>query len=66
MPEELLRRFLEGVRTTHPAEWIAVVTGVIYVLLIMAQRRLGWLFGAVSAAMGSTLFLSAGRSRPVQ
>ena len=60
MPEELLRRFLEGVRTTHPAEWIAVVTGVIYVLLIMAQRRLGWVFGAISAAI---LMVLAARAR---
>lgn len=60
MADGLAARFLEGVRTTHPAEWIAVATGVIYVLLIMRQRRLGWVFGGVSAAI---LMVLAARAR---
>ena len=49
MPEDLQQRLLEGIRTTHPAEWLAVATGVVYVLLIMARRRVGWIFGGISS-----------------
>lgn len=49
MPEDLPQRLIEGIRSTHPAEWLAVVAGVVYVLLIMARRRLGWVFGGISS-----------------
>lgn len=51
MAEDLAGRFLDGIRTTHPAEWIAVAAGVIYVLLIMRRQRIGWVFGGLSAAI---------------
>lgn len=49
MAEPLLQRVLDGIRVTHPAEWVAVVAGVIYVLLIMARHRAGWVFGGLSS-----------------
>ncbi len=60
MPEDFTHRVLEGIRTTHPAEWVAVAAGVIYVLLIMRQQRLGWVFGGISAAI---LMVLAARAR---
>jgi nicotinamide mononucleotide transporter len=60
MAEGIGQQLLEGVRRTHPAEWLAVVMGVIYVLLIMARRRAGWIFGAISSAI---LMVLAARSR---
>lgn len=60
MPEGFTRQVLEGIRTTHPAEWVAVAAGVIYVLLIMRQQRLGWVFGGISAAI---LMVLAARAR---
>lgn len=51
MAEDLAGRFLEGLRTTPAAEWIAVAGGVIYVLLIMRRQRIGWVFGGLSAAI---------------
>ena len=51
MTDEFVHRLVEGVRTTHPAEWLAVVAGVIYVLLIMERRRLGWIFGGISSVI---------------
>jgi nicotinamide mononucleotide transporter len=55
MSELQLQALLEGVRATHPAEWIAVATGLVYVVLIMQQRRLGWVFGGISAAILTVL-----------
>lgn len=60
MIEEFTQRFVEGVRGTPPAEWMAVATGLIYVVLIMQRRRLGWIFGGISAAI---LMVLAARAR---
>lgn len=60
MTEELARRFIEGVRNTPPAEWLAVIAGVVYVVLIMRRRRLGWVFGGISSAI---LMVLAARAR---
>lgn len=60
MPEAFANRLLEGIRQTPAAEWIAVAAGLIYVVLIMRQRRLGWLFGGISAAI---LMVLAARAR---
>jgi nicotinamide mononucleotide transporter len=60
MSESLLQRLLEGLRITHPAEWVAVAAGLVYVVLIMQQRRLGWVFGGVSSII---LMVLAGRAR---
>lgn len=59
MSQSLLQRFLEGVRDTHPLEWVAVLTGVVYVLLIMRHRRAGWVYGGISAAILMVLFARA-------
>jgi|SRR5690606_23710289 len=60
MPEAFANRLLEGIRQTPAAEWIAVAAGLIYVVLIMRQRRLGWVFGGISAAI---LMVLAARAR---
>lgn len=49
MVEVFLQRLTEGIRATHPAEWVAVIAGVVYVLLIMDRRRAGWIFGGISS-----------------
>lgn len=60
MAEDFATRLVAGVRATHPAEWIAVAAGVVYVLLIMRQQRAGWIFGGLSAAI---LMVLAARAR---
>jgi nicotinamide mononucleotide transporter len=60
MTEPLLQRLLDGLRMTPPAEWLAVATGLIYVLLIMARRRAGWIFGGISSLI---LMVMAARAR---
>jgi nicotinamide mononucleotide transporter len=60
MSEPLLQRLLEGLRNTHPAEWVAVAAGLTYVVLIMQQRRLGWIFGGISSVI---LMVLAARAR---
>jgi nicotinamide mononucleotide transporter len=60
MPEFPLQRLLDGIRVTHPAEWLAVASGVVYVLLIMARHRVGWIFGAISSVI---LMVLAARAR---
>ncbi|MET0280658.1 MAG: nicotinamide riboside transporter PnuC [Steroidobacteraceae bacterium] len=47
-----------------PAAWLAVITGVIYIIAIMRRRRIGWIFSAISAGILAVL---AARSRlPMQ
>jgi nicotinamide mononucleotide transporter len=46
----------EGLKDTGPFEWIAIVTGVIYIVLVMRHRRAGWIFGAVSCLIQAVLF----------
>jgi len=46
----------EGLKNTGPFEWIANVTGVIYILLVMRHRRSGWIFGAISCLILAVLF----------
>ena len=40
---------LEQVRRTPPAEWLAVVLGVVYIVLIMRRQRWGWVAGGASS-----------------
>lgn len=49
MVEDFIQRMMDGIRATHPAEWLAVLAGVIYILLIMVRRRSGWIFGGISS-----------------
>ncbi len=41
----------QGLKATGPWEWVADATGVIYALLVMRHRRIGWLFGGASSAI---------------
>jgi nicotinamide mononucleotide transporter len=45
----------EGLKQTGPWDWTADVTGVIYVLLVMRHRRLGWAFGGASSLILTVL-----------
>jgi nicotinamide mononucleotide transporter len=51
MPELSAEALLAGLRKTTVAEWIAVATGLVYVLLIIRRQRLGWLFGGISSSI---------------
>lgn len=63
MPEVFVESLVAGIRATHPAEWLAVAAGVVYILLIMRQHRLGWVFGGISAAI--LMVLSARAKLPM-
>ncbi len=64
MTEALLDQLWQGLRATTAIEWVAVVTGFAYALLIMLRRRIGWVFGAVSSLILAVL---AARARlPMQ
>jgi nicotinamide mononucleotide transporter len=41
----------EELKATGPLAWIADVTGVVYVVLVMKRRRLGWAFGGISSLL---------------
>jgi nicotinamide mononucleotide transporter len=43
------------VQATSVAEWLAVVTGVIYILLIMRRQRAAWIMGGISSAILAVL-----------
>lgn len=59
-----LDKLLEQILVTSPAEWLAVVLGVVYILLIVRRQRLGWVAGGVSS---SILALLAARAHlPMQ
>jgi len=64
MTDALLEPLWQGLKATSAIEWVAVVTGFAYALLIMLRRRIGWVFGAVSSLI---LALLAARARlPMQ
>lgn len=64
MTDALLQQLWQGLKATAAIEWVAVVTGFAYALLIMLRRRSGWVFGAVSSLI---LALLAARARlPMQ
>jgi nicotinamide mononucleotide transporter len=46
-----LMQLWEELKATGPLAWIADITGVVYVLLVMKRRRAGWIFGAISSAL---------------
>jgi nicotinamide mononucleotide transporter len=45
-------------------EWLAVVTGIVYVVLIARQRRGGWISGGVSSAL--YVYIAADSRLPLQ
>ena len=49
------KTLLTQVRATSAAEWIAVVMGVVYVLLIMRRNRWGWVAGGISSLILAVL-----------
>lgn len=51
MVEDFTARLVEGVRATPPAEWLAVATGLLYVVFIIRRQRIGWAFGGISSAI---------------
>jgi len=53
---DLLAQVWDGLKVTGPFEWIANVTGVIYIVLVMRHRRSGWIFGGVSCLILAVLF----------
>lgn len=60
----MLESLWRGVAATSLAEWVAVATGVVYILLIVRHNRWGWVAGAVSS---SILMVLAARARlPMQ
>jgi nicotinamide mononucleotide transporter len=55
---------IEQVRRTPAAEWLAVVLGVVYIILIMRRQRWGWAAGGCSSLI---LMVLAARSHlPMQ
>lgn len=55
---------IEQVRNTPAAEWLAVVLGVVYIILIMRRQRWGWAAGGCSSLI---LMVLAARSHlPMQ
>jgi nicotinamide mononucleotide transporter len=46
----------DGLKNTGPIEWLAIVTGALYVVLVMRHRRSGWIFGAISCLIQAVLF----------
>ena len=59
MPVPSAEALLAQLRATHPAEWLAVALGVVYVLLIMRRNRWGWLAGGVSSSILTVLAVRA-------
>jgi nicotinamide mononucleotide transporter len=53
-----------SVRATSAAEWLAVATGVVYILLIIRRNRWGWVAGGISSLIFAVLF--ARSSLPMQ
>jgi nicotinamide mononucleotide transporter len=53
-----------NVAATPPAEWLAVVLGVIYIVLIIRRNRWGWAAGGVSSAL--LVVLAARAHLPMQ
>lgn len=55
---------LEQVWRTPPAEWLAVVLGVVYIVLIMRRQRWGWAAGGASSLI--LMVLAARAKLPMQ
>jgi nicotinamide mononucleotide transporter len=53
-----------GLALTSPPEALAVLLGVVYVLLILKRKRLGWIAGALSSSI--YVYLAARAHLPMQ
>jgi nicotinamide mononucleotide transporter len=60
----LLSPLQVALRTVSPLEAVAVVTGIVYVVLIMRRSRWGWVAGAISSSI--YVYLSALARLPMQ
>lgn len=60
----MIQALLRELYATSAAEFLAVVLGVIYVLLILKRNRLGWLAGAASSII--YVYLAARARLPMQ
>jgi len=60
----LLTPLQSALRSVSPLEALAVVSGVVYVLLIMRRNRWGWVAGAISSTI--YVYLSALAHLPMQ
>ncbi len=60
----MIQALLRELYATSAPEFVAVGLGVIYVLLILKRRRLGWLAGAASSMI--YVYLSARAQLPMQ
>lgn len=60
----MIDALLRGLAITSPPEALAVLLGVVYVLLILKRRRLGWVAGGVSSSI--YVYLAARAHLPMQ
>ncbi|MGA2860790.1 MAG: nicotinamide riboside transporter PnuC [Steroidobacteraceae bacterium] len=60
----MIDTLLRGLATTRPPEALAVLLGVIYVLLILKRKRLGWIAGGLSSSI--YVYLAARAHLPMQ
>ena len=56
MTGTFLTQLWEGLKATGPWEWGATAAGVVYALLVMRHRRIGWLFGGISSVIYAVLY----------
>jgi nicotinamide mononucleotide transporter len=64
VPDVTLEQLWKGVLATSLAEWLAVATGLVYILLIILRNRWGWAAGGVSSLILGVL--AARSSLPMQ
>jgi nicotinamide mononucleotide transporter len=55
MPDVRVDELLEQIRRTPAVEWLAVVLGLIYIVLIMRRQRWGWVAGGASSLILTAL-----------
>jgi nicotinamide mononucleotide transporter len=60
----VIATLLRGLALTSPPEVLAVLLGVVYVLLILKRKRLGWIAGALSSSI--YVYLAARAHLPMQ
>lgn len=55
IPDNSIATLLDNLRRTSAAEWVAVVSGVVYITLIIRRNRWGWVFGGISSLIAAVL-----------
>lgn len=51
--KDIIIQFIEDIINTSLIEWIAVISNIIYVILITKEKIIGWLFGFIGASVYS-------------